>query len=645
MRRPNGTTQMFIGGLVLLLVFATELRRALGDERPTNPDIGPNTVELLSYQASGYKYLIVRPGETLPSGFEQRDFDDTDFLSGNAAFGSILSTGGSCPLQVRVQTDWPVLETDPNLPAEQVRSRLLVRRFIDIPAGVTDVRVMVSVDNDIIRVFFNGTPISGFVPHDFCPVEDEFRFDVPPELVQPGLNLVAFHVLDRGVESFFDTRILATQTTPPGVSQPLPLLPPLQVTHRLYIDEKDTPGLASADRQLVLNAVLDNPGPTAQTLVHCPMLHVHDPGEPALDGQILAITAEGGQRVSVEQDTGDGPGVYRHPRSFRFPFPLPTPFTVGPNTQALITYSAKLSELIPTLEPFTRAEIKSKILAHAMAVSSTMYNDYFFNFNLEPGDVFQCPHGPNTWWKFGIDDPDDFSAGFGWFDFTFTNVFSTRSVPITIHTSETAGALLGGTPLSAFIEVIPRCFSVECPSTPGMEGTSGQSAVVWTTDPAPGEVFVIDEPEKVGTMVLDVPSEQLPEGAVMHFTVIMREAASGRILSIETKRFAQDTQPPAILAFDFAEDGEGHLLASATVLDEAASIDFVELLVSLDGGQSFAGFPMEWQSGDFLTPTLFEATFGPLRPGRTIFKIRAVDEAGNSSETPPHEVEVPIIIE
>jgi hypothetical protein len=68
---------------------------------------------------------------------------------------------------------------------------------------------MVSIDNDIVGAFFNGTPIAGFVPHDGCPILDEFSFDVPQSLVQSGQNLVAFHVLDRGAESFFDARILA----------------------------------------------------------------------------------------------------------------------------------------------------------------------------------------------------------------------------------------------------------------------------------------------------------------------------------------------------------------------------------------------------------------------------------------------------
>jgi hypothetical protein len=116
-------------------------------------------------------------------------------------------------------------------------------------------------------------------------------------------------------------------------------------------------------------------------------------------------------------------------------------------------------------------------------------------------------------------------------------------------------------------------------------------------------------------MTLAFPSP-VPQDAVVAFTVIMKEAESERLLSTEAKRFAMDTKPPEIVSFDFIEDGMGNLLASATVLDEAASIAFVELLVSRDGGRSFARFPMDWQSGDFLNPTLFVTTFGPLAPGQ-----------------------------
>jgi hypothetical protein len=166
---------------------------ALGDVRPINPGIGPNTAELLPYEASGYRYQIIGLGIMPPSGFEQPAFDDRTWSIGTGAFGS----GGGCPLQPTVQTFWPV------------NSQLLVRHTISIPVGATNIRIMVSVDNDILGAFFNGTSITGFISHDFCPIVDEFRLDVPEALVQPGQNLVVLQVLDRGVESFFDTRVLA----------------------------------------------------------------------------------------------------------------------------------------------------------------------------------------------------------------------------------------------------------------------------------------------------------------------------------------------------------------------------------------------------------------------------------------------------
>ena len=166
---------------------------------PANRGVTRDSVEVLSYQDSGYRFLIIVPDETPPPGFEQPDFEPVGFDTGNAAFGS----GGECPLQAKVQTNWPI------------ETQLLLRRTVSIPAGASNVRIMVSVDNDIIGVFFNGTllpPPTGLsYPFgiDTCPVVDQFRFDVPPDLVQQGDNLVVYQLKDRGIESFFDTRILA----------------------------------------------------------------------------------------------------------------------------------------------------------------------------------------------------------------------------------------------------------------------------------------------------------------------------------------------------------------------------------------------------------------------------------------------------
>jgi hypothetical protein len=192
---------MFIRNLFLLLACSIAIRQAIGDERPTNPGVGPETFELVPYQSSEYKFLVLSPGETPPADFEQPAFDATTFQSGNAAFGG--GSGGDCALEPTVRTSWPL------------NSQLLVRRDVIVPRGATNVRILVAVDNDIEGIWFNGAQVSGRIHHEGCPIRDEFRFDIPKELVRHGHNLVAFHVRDRTApinESFFDFRILAEVT-------------------------------------------------------------------------------------------------------------------------------------------------------------------------------------------------------------------------------------------------------------------------------------------------------------------------------------------------------------------------------------------------------------------------------------------------
>jgi hypothetical protein len=221
MNQPRWARRCFICVLCLGFVLSYSAymgREALGDERPTDPDIGPHTFEFLPYQASDYRFQIIPPGAVPPEQEDfltQMPFDDTDFPTGSAAFGS----GGDCPLQDTVQTGWPVT------------SQLLVRRVVDIPAEATSVRILVAVGNDIVGVFFNGTRLvertlgTQIVAHAECPMLDEFRFDVPPALVQPGPNLIAFHVVDRSPieerpnESFFDARILAELPSDEGLPE------------------------------------------------------------------------------------------------------------------------------------------------------------------------------------------------------------------------------------------------------------------------------------------------------------------------------------------------------------------------------------------------------------------------------------------
>ncbi len=179
--------------MALALVFCIAPCGALADDGPTSEDIVPQTIALSPYQNPGDRFLILQSNEQPPDGFEQPAFNDSNFGTGSDAFGS----AGRCPLTSGIQTEWPI------------NTELLIRRRVFIPAGARNVRVMVSIDNDILGIFFNGHSIADFTSHENCPIVDEFRFDVSPELVQPGDNLVVFHLKDRGEESFFDARILA----------------------------------------------------------------------------------------------------------------------------------------------------------------------------------------------------------------------------------------------------------------------------------------------------------------------------------------------------------------------------------------------------------------------------------------------------
>jgi hypothetical protein len=75
----------FVRGLVVLLVLSVGLGEAITEVRAANPGIEPNTIEVLPYQASAYRFLVIDSDSTPPSGFEQPGFDDNAFNTGDAA--------------------------------------------------------------------------------------------------------------------------------------------------------------------------------------------------------------------------------------------------------------------------------------------------------------------------------------------------------------------------------------------------------------------------------------------------------------------------------------------------------------------------------------------------------------------------------
>lgn len=147
--------------------------------------------EVLPYGSSGFRYRLLTAFQNPPPSWEQPGFDDATWSVGSAAFGY-----GGCPAST-VRTDWPI------------NTRLLLRKYVSVPPGAINLRIMLGLDNDIVALYFNATQVSDYVSHDNCPSLDSIRIDVPPEAVQAGQCLVAYYVADRGIASFFDTRILA----------------------------------------------------------------------------------------------------------------------------------------------------------------------------------------------------------------------------------------------------------------------------------------------------------------------------------------------------------------------------------------------------------------------------------------------------
>ncbi len=156
-------------------------------------------VDLLSLSQS-YRFLIGAAGHT--AGFQSPSFvEGAGWQTGTAPFGS----GGSCPLDPTVATNWPI-------GSNEAPSDLLLRKFIDLPSDfVQDLEIDVAIDNDV-QVWVNGVDISGGLKvHENCAAFDEpgFIFTAPNGILQAGRNLLAVRARDRGVISFVDLKITA----------------------------------------------------------------------------------------------------------------------------------------------------------------------------------------------------------------------------------------------------------------------------------------------------------------------------------------------------------------------------------------------------------------------------------------------------
>ena len=198
-------------GLAVVIGFSALLLIPMGFRLvfAADPGLTPQTLEVVNYEATGYLFKVYSLG-AVPSDYGSETFDESGFATGDAAFGS----GGGCPLQSTVKTDWPV------------SSEIVLRRSFDLPSGAANLRVMVAIDNDV-EVFLNGVDISGgLVQHEYCPALDEFRFDALDSILKGENNILALRGRDRGVESCLDMRVLVeVPGTPSPTATPTPTRP------------------------------------------------------------------------------------------------------------------------------------------------------------------------------------------------------------------------------------------------------------------------------------------------------------------------------------------------------------------------------------------------------------------------------------
>ena len=149
-------------------------------------------IDLIPYQADGWKYKQVALDDPEGTVFMDPSFDDSSWYVGQAGFGNGGGSGPNCPTDATVHTLW-ALQTE-----------MLLRRTFQADQSML-LTVFLGIDNDA-RVYVNGTLVLDVVD-DQCAVIDDHRVTIPPEVVANGSNLLAIRAIDRGVENFVDARL------------------------------------------------------------------------------------------------------------------------------------------------------------------------------------------------------------------------------------------------------------------------------------------------------------------------------------------------------------------------------------------------------------------------------------------------------
>jgi hypothetical protein len=145
-----------------------------------------------------YQYTTTDPGQ----GFDEPDFDDTGWETGNAPFAQD-PTAGTCP-----DATFP----DGNSPFP-VNGEVWVRVTFELPAGASGLQIVGTIDN-VADFFVNGNPV-GSMTDGSCHANTVNILIEDQDLVE-GTNVLAVHATDTGSRSFLDLTVKYTEPVTGG---------------------------------------------------------------------------------------------------------------------------------------------------------------------------------------------------------------------------------------------------------------------------------------------------------------------------------------------------------------------------------------------------------------------------------------------
>jgi hypothetical protein len=148
---------------------------------------------IIPFGASDYGYRFVHPGSE--KGFERLEYENSGFKKGAAGFGA---NSGSCAINslAKVQTPWVSQE------------ELLIRKTFVWDSALKNVNLSIAVSGSI-QIFVNGHDVSkGILSVPSCPTADSISLNIPEEVLNEGLNLLAVRTRAQSAE-YFDLQLTA----------------------------------------------------------------------------------------------------------------------------------------------------------------------------------------------------------------------------------------------------------------------------------------------------------------------------------------------------------------------------------------------------------------------------------------------------